>query len=98
MSLLRRTPRDDRFWRSLIQANAYEFGKKVAMEAGMTGEAANAFLDAKPVVLLLIGTFFDELLTKDGDAREAYEDLKIILSTPLMDAVEYCNTVLNAKA
>lgn len=134
MSLLRRTPRDDRFWRSLIQANAYEFGKKVAMEAGMTGEAADAFLDAKPVVLrylyvftrhslwwavrhgwdtvasakaqnhfldqdyVLIGTFFDELLTKDGDAREAYEDLKIILSTPLMDAVEYCNTMLNAKA
>ncbi len=84
----------------------------------MPGEAVEAFLDAKPVVLrylyvftrhslwwavrhgwdtvasakaqnhlldqdyVLIGSFFDELLTKDGDAREAYEDLKIILSTP----------------
>lgn len=134
MSLLRRTPRDDRFWRGLIQANAYVFGKKIATEAGMTDEAAKAFLDTKPLVLrhlyvftrhslwwavrhgwdtvasaraqnhfldqdyVLIGTFFDQLLSKDGDAREAYEDLKIILSTPLVDAVEYCNTVLNPKA
>lgn len=134
VSLLRRTPRDDRFWRSLIQANAYVFGKKVAMEAGMNGETAEAFLGARPAVLrylyvftrhslwwavkhgwdtvasakaqnhfldqdyVLIGTFFDELLTKDGDAREAYEDSKIILSTPLINAVQYCNTVLNPNA
>ena len=55
------------------------------------GKAMNHFLDQDYV---LIGSFFDELLTKDGEARQAYEDLKIMLSTPLVEAAEYCNSVL----
>lgn len=51
----------------------------------------NHFLDQDYV---LIGSFFDELLTKDGEARQAYEDLKIMLATPLVEAAEYCNSIL----
>lgn len=54
-------------------------------------KALNHFLDQEYVV---IASFFDELLTKDGDARDAYDDLKTMLSTPLSGAVEYCNSVL----
>lgn len=55
------------------------------------GKAMNHFLDQDYV---LIGSFFDDLLTKDGEARQAYEDLKIMLATPLTEAAEYCNSIL----
>lgn len=58
-------------------------------------KALNHFLDQDYV---LIASFFDELLTKDKETRLAYEELKIMLSTPLADAVNYCNSVLGGNA
>lgn len=45
----------------------------------------------------MIATFFDGLLTKDGDAREAYayEDLKMSLATPPHEGMKYYKTVLD---
>ena len=57
--------------------------------------ALNHFLDQDYV---LIASFFDELLTKDKEARLAYEELMIMLSTPLADAVNYCNSILSGSA
>jgi len=58
-------------------------------------KALNHFLDQEYVV---IATFFDESLTNDSDARDAYDDLKTMLSTPLRNAIEYCNLILSPQA
>lgn len=59
-----------------------------------SAKALNHSLDQDYIV---IASFFDELLTKDNAAREAHADLKVLLSTPLIDAVECYNAVLGPK-